>query len=154
VKYPLDTNVYLNAVRSELNAAGFRRTFFPLLPATYLSAVVAHQLAVDAADRRTRANLREFLQPMERTGRVVTPAFDDWLAAADVLSGIRTRERAWRSKLPALLNDALIASCARRIGAVLFSDNRDDFRLIHRHMDFSLHVLHETPGAGRKERRS
>lgn len=37
--------------------------------------------------------------------------------------------------------DVLIALSARRIGATLLTHNRDDFRLIRRHADFSLRVL-------------
>jgi predicted nucleic acid-binding protein len=141
VKYLLDTNVYLEAVRSEDQRNQFRQTFFPLLPATYLSAVVAYELYVNAQNSPTRNLLREFIRPMERTGRVVTPTFADWLEASAIVEAIWEKERGWRSKLPVLLNDILIAFCARRIGATLLTYNRDDFRLIRRHKDFSLRVL-------------
>jgi len=55
--------------------------------------------------------------------------------------GIEERDKGWRSKLPALLNDVLIALCACRLGATLLTHNREDFRLIRRHRDFSLRVL-------------
>jgi len=141
VKYLLDTNVYLEAVRSEESGARFRRAFFPLLPATFLSAVVAYELNVDARDRRTRSLIRDFIRPLERTGRLVCPAFQDWADASEVVTAIEERDKGWRSKLPALLNDVLIVLCARRIGATLLTYNREDFRLIHRHRDFSLRVL-------------
>jgi len=141
VKYLLDTNVYLEAVRSEESRARFRRAFFPLLPATFLSAVVAYELNVDARDRRTRSLIRDFIRPLERTGRLVCPAFQDWADASEVVTAIEERDKGWRSKLPALLNDVLIVLCARRIGATLLTYNREDFRLIHRHRDFSLRVL-------------
>ena len=85
--------------------------------------------------------MRQFLLRMERTGRIVSPAFDDWVDASDVISAIEERDRGWRSKLPALLNDILIALCARRIGAMLITHDGDDFRLIRRHREFSLRVL-------------
>lgn len=141
MKYLLDTNVYLGAVRSEASKAQFRRAFFPLLPATYLSAVVAYELYVNARDNRTRSLVQEFIVPMERTGRVVSPGFDDWIQAAELVAAIGEKEKGWRSKLPALLNDVLIALCARRIGATLLTHNKDDFRLIRRHKDFSLRLL-------------
>ncbi len=141
MKYLLDTNVYLEAARSDAARSRFREALLPLLPATFLSAVVAYELAVDARDRRTRGLVRQFLLPMERTGRIVSPAFDDWVDASDVVSAIEERDRSWRSKLPALLNDILIALCARRIGATLLTYNGDDFRLIRRHREFSLRVL-------------
>lgn len=141
MKYLLDTNVYLGAVPSEDRRARFRQTFFPLISATYLSAVVAYELAVSAKDRRTQSLVREFVRPMERTGRVVTPTFSDWMTAAEVVTAIAEKERGWRSKLPGLLNDVLIAASARQIGATLLTYNRDDFALIRRHLDFSLRVL-------------
>ena len=141
MKYLLDTNVYLEAVRSEESRARFRRAFFPLLPATFLSAVVAYELNVDARDRRTRSLIRDFIRPLERAGRLVSPVFQDWADASEVVTAIEERDKGWRSKLPALLNDVLIVLCARRIGATLLTYNREDFRLIHRHRDFSLRVL-------------
>ena len=120
------------------------------MPATFLSAVVACELAVDATDRRTRGLVRQFLLPMERTGRIVSPVFDDWIDASDVVSAIEERDRGWRSKLPALLNDIMISLCARRIGATLITYNGEDFRLIRRHREFSLRVL---AGARRESRR-
>ncbi|OGQ74376.1 MAG: hypothetical protein A3G40_07720 [Deltaproteobacteria bacterium RIFCSPLOWO2_12_FULL_57_22] len=141
MKYLLDTNVYLGAARSEAERNRFRQTFFPLLPATYLSSVVAYELYVNARDGRTRNLLAEFIRPMERTGRIVNPTFDDWVEAAAIITAIEEKERSWRSKLSALLNDVLISLCARRIGATVLTYNKDDFQLIHRHKDFSLRVL-------------
>ena len=141
MKYLLDTNGYLGALRSEEARAQFRKAFFPLLPATVLSAVVAYELQVNAKDRRNRSLVQEYTRPMERTGRVVSPTFDDWLEAAEIVTAIEEKDRGWRSKVPALLNDILIALCARRVGAMLLTYNRDDFRLIHRHKDFSLRIL-------------
>ncbi len=143
MKYLLDTNVYLGAFRSEQKKAQFRQTFFPLLPATHLSSVVAYELYVNAQDRRTRSLTQEFIRPMERSGRVITPTFDDWVEASDIVTAVEQKDKGWRSKLPALLNDILIALCARRIGATLLTYNKDDFQLIHRHKDFSLRVLAE-----------
>jgi len=145
VKYLLDTNVYLGAFLSEEKRAQFRRTFFPFLPSTFLSAVVAYEIYVNAQDNHTRSLVREFIRPMERTGRVVSPTFDDWVEASQVVTAIEEKDRGWRSKLPALLNDILIALCARRIGATLLTYNREDFRLIRRHKDFALRILASTP---------
>ncbi|MGH9321618.1 MAG: type II toxin-antitoxin system VapC family toxin [Vicinamibacteria bacterium] len=141
MKCLLDTSVYIDASRSAQAKARFEATFFPLVPLTFLSAVVAYELYVNARDRRTRRLVAEWVAPMERTGRLVSPTFSDWVDAADVVASIEERDRTFRSKLPALLNDILIALCARRIGATVFTYNRQDFQLIHRHRDFSLRVM-------------
>jgi len=141
MKIVLDTNVYVSACRSEASRAHFRTTFFPLLPVTFLVAVVAYELRVNAADRPTRRLVQEFIGPMERSGRYLAPSFADWIEAAEIVTAITERDRSWRSKLPALVNDILIALCARRIGATLLTYNGKDFRLIRRHKEFALRVL-------------
>ena len=141
MKVIFDTNVYVSACRSEDTRAHFRATFFPLLPVTFLAAVVAYELRVDAVDRPTQRLVQEFIAPMERSGRCITPTFADWCEAAAIVTAIIDRNRVWRSKLPALLNDILIALCARRIGATLFTHNAQDFRLIRRHKEFALRIL-------------
>ena len=141
MKVILDTNVYVSACRSEERRARFRATFLPLLPVTFLAAVVAYELRVTAANRSTQRLVHEFIGPMQRSGRCVSPTFEDWIEAAAIVTAIADRDRAWRSKLPALLNDILIALCARRVGATLLTYNAQDFRLIRRHEEFSLQVL-------------
>lgn len=141
MKYLLDTNVYLEAFRSQAKRNQFRQSFFPLLPATYLSAVVAYELNVNAQDSLTRDLIQQFVRPLIRTGRVVTPTFQDWTEASTIVTSIRGKDKSWRSKLPALLNDVLIALCARKTGAIMITYNRDDFRLIQRHKGFALRVL-------------
>ena len=144
MKYLLDTNVYLEAFRSQAKRNQFRQSFFPLLPATYLSAVVAYELNVNAQDSLTRDLIQQFVRPLIRTGRVVTPTFEDWTEASTIVTSIRGKDKSWRSKLPALLNDVLIALCARKTGAIMITYNRDDFRLIQRHKGFALRVLEPT----------
>ena len=141
MKVVLDTNVYVSACRSRVSRAHFRTTFFPLLPVTFLAAVVGYELRVNAADRPTQRLVQEFVGPMERSGRCIAPTFADWIEAAAIVSAIGERDRGWRSKVPALLNDILIALCARRIGATVLTYNGKDFGLIRRHKEFALQVL-------------
>jgi len=141
VKVLLDTNLYLDAVRSGVAKERFRKDFLPLLPFTVLSSVVAYELRVDARDEHTRDLLAQYVAPMERAGRTISPTFTDWTEAANIVTSIETRDRQWSSKLPSLLNDILIALCARRVGATVFTRNRSDFQLICRQKHFALRVV-------------
>ena len=76
-----------------------REAFLPLPCATFLSAFVAYELAVDARDRRTRGLVCQFLLPMQRTGRIVSPAFDDWVDTSDIVTAIEERD-SWPSNCP------------------------------------------------------
>jgi predicted nucleic acid-binding protein len=98
--------------------------FFPLLPATFLSGIVAYELSVNAANHRTRDLVIDFVGRLERAGRIVTPTLRDWSEAGEIVTRIAENERSWRTKLPRLLNDILIALPARRIGATVLTYRR------------------------------
>lgn len=46
-----------------------------------------------------------------------------------------------KSKLPALVNDCLLALSARSLGATLYTRNRDDFLLLQSIRSFGLVVI-------------
>ena len=112
-----------------------------MLPATFVSATVAYELFVNAADDTTRELVTNFVTRAERAGRTITPAFRDGIEASQIMTRIAASDKSWRSKLPQLQNDILIALSARRIGATVLTYNREDFLLIRRHKQFSLRVL-------------
>jgi predicted nucleic acid-binding protein len=141
VKVLIDTSVYIDACRSADARARFRTSLLPLLPVTYLTAVVAYELRVNALDRDTRGLVDAMIHPLQRAGRVVAPVFADWVEASEVITTIERTDRSWRSQLPALLNDVLIALSACRIGATVVTHNARDFRLIQKHRPFSLRAV-------------
>ena len=46
-----------------------------------------------------------------------------------------------KNKLPALVNDCLLALSARSLGATVYTRNRDDFKLLQSLRSFSLVVI-------------
>jgi predicted nucleic acid-binding protein len=137
----LDTNVYLFALKSERGASFFERHFLPRAFQTHLSSVVAEELYAGALDQEATRLVERQVGTLERAGRVVTPTFDDWKEAGKVVAEISREEPGRRSKTQRMLNDILLALSARRIGAELFTFNREDFQLIRRHKQFALKVL-------------
>jgi len=69
VKVVLDTSVYVDACRSADARARFRSAFLPLLPVTYLAAVVAYELRINALDPETRGLIDAMIHLLQRTGR-------------------------------------------------------------------------------------
>jgi predicted nucleic acid-binding protein len=128
-------------MRSDDGAAFFEQRFLPLVFQTHLSSVVVEELYAGALDGQAVKLVESYVGALERAGRVIAPSFEDWKEAGKLIARIAAREAGRKSKVQQMLNDILLALCARRIGADLFTYNREDFRLIHRYRSFSLEVL-------------
>ena len=137
----LDTNVYLDALKSAAGATRFERQFLPLVFQTYLSSVVVEELYAGALDEGAVRLVERQVGALERVGRLVTPLFEDWKKAGKLVALITRREPGRKPKVQQMLNDILLALSARRMGADLYTLNRDDFKLIRRYQPFSLKLL-------------
>ena len=137
----LDTNIYLFAMKSDEGASFFERHFLPLVFQTYLSSIVVEELYAGALDAGAVRLVERYVGALERAARVVAPTFQDWKEAGKLVAQITRKEPGHKSKIQQMLNDILLALSARRIGADLFTFNRDDFELIRRYKSFSLKVL-------------
>lgn len=137
----LDTNVYLVALRSDEGADFFREHFLPQVFRTYLSGVVIEELYAGALNTGAIRLVERHVGALERAGRVVVPTFQDWKEAGKLVAQITRKEPGTKPKVQQMVNDILLALTARRIGADLYSFNREDFSLIRRYKVFSLKIL-------------
>ena len=137
----LDTNVYLFAMRSAAGADFFERHFVPLVFQTFISGIVVEELYAGALTRSAIRLVEQYVGALERAGRVIAPTFQDWKEAGKLVAGLTLKEPGRKPKVQKILNDILLVLTARRIGADLFTFNRDDFELIRRHKPFFLKVL-------------
>jgi predicted nucleic acid-binding protein len=137
----LDTNVYLFAMKSDKGAEFFEHRFLPLVFQTHLSSIVVEELYAGALDSKAIDLVESYVGALERAGRVLAPPFQDWKDAGRLIARATRKETSRKSKIQQILNDVLLALCARRIGADLFTFNREDFQLIERYRPFSLKVL-------------
>ena len=128
-------------MRSDEGASFFERRFLPLVFQTHLSSVVVEELYAGALDGRAIRLVERYVGALERAGRLVNPTFEDWKEAGRLIARITREEPGRKAKLQQMLNDTLLALSARRIGAELFTFNRDDFKLIHRYRSFTLRIL-------------
>jgi predicted nucleic acid-binding protein len=141
VKYLFDANVYVALLTErgllEQRAPLLRR----LLPATYLSSVVHFELLRGAHGEMGRARVTRATRALERTGRVIAPTHEDWAVSGTVQSRIWDDHPSQRAR--DLQNDLLIVSGARRIGALVVTENRRDFELIRRYLPHAARSLDE-----------
>lgn len=90
------------------------------------------ELLQGAKGEMGRARVNRATRSLERVGRVVPPTHDDWITAGTVQGRIWDDEAGLRSKR--LLHDILIVCAARRVGAIVITENTGDFDLIRRYL--------------------
>jgi predicted nucleic acid-binding protein len=133
-KFVLDTNIFIEAVRSRkarVELAEWQRAMAPHL---WQHAVVVSELLVGARDEATLGRWYErWVVPAERVRRVIVPGYGSWLRASRIIS--RLAEGGWISVggiKPSFYNDCLLAATARDHGHVIVTHNHEDFDLIGR----------------------
>src|SRR5262249_39041359 len=99
------------------------------------------ELYAGALDMKGVRLIERYVGSLERAGRIVYPTFQDWKNAGRLVALMTKKEPGRKPKVQQMLNDILLALCARRIGATIFTYNREDFRLIKRHLSFECTVL-------------
>ncbi|MCI0415882.1 type II toxin-antitoxin system VapC family toxin [bacterium] len=142
-KHIIDTDLYVDLIRTGKSHSVIREIYVKEIPGIHFSSVVAQELLSGVQSALGKRLVRTLLEPFERTGRIVTPTHKVWKEAGDILARIFRIHPEFKSKLPGLVNDGLLAASARSIGATLYTRNRDDFQLIHQIRPFSLVILAE-----------
>ncbi|MBI3795821.1 MAG: hypothetical protein HY268_02495 [Deltaproteobacteria bacterium] len=135
-----DTSVYISAIRSRAYYESILPHVTRSLPTTYFCAVVAQELKAGCHTPAAHDRVEAFLRPFRRTGRLIAPTFADWEEAGDLLARILKERSDLKDKLPHLINDILIALCAVRLGAMVYTANEEDFTLVQRYKRFRFEV--------------
>lgn len=132
VRYVVDTNLYVEAIRTDegnRSLAEFQRRYAPVL---FQHSVVAQEILAGARDEGTYREYHEdWVKPFEDLDRVLSPDHGSWLGAALIMT--RLVERGSMSPggfTRSFLNDCLIAATAREHGFVLITRNTRDYTMI------------------------
>jgi len=131
-KFVLDTNCFVDASRTDADAARFVDFCTRTAPFLYLSTVVAAELRAGAGGADDRKTLeRRVLSPYIRRGRVVNPSPPAWEALGATLNTLVEQDGlVLREVRRSFIFDVLIAWSCREIGAVLVSRNAKDLSRI------------------------
>ena len=131
-KYVVDTNLYIEAARSDEAADALKGFYARFLPWVHLHSVVAQELLAGAVSPDLeRATWEGFVAPFEAVRRVVTPGHRTWTQAGEIMAGLVRRRRLSPGGFGrSFVNDCLIAASAREHGFVLVTRNSQDFELI------------------------
>jgi len=130
-KYCLDTNIFIDAFRTDVAAAALDAFLRRSLVVTFLSAVVVQELRAGVRTRKAAHVLdRQVIAPFERRGRIATPSAAAFKESGRMLADLVAREgidavRGNRS----LANDTLLAASCRERGLTLITGDSDFDRI-------------------------
>lgn len=134
-RYTVDTNLYIDALRTEAGKAALNAFHVAYAPFEYLSAVVVQELRAGVVGRAALKLEDAVIAPFERRGRLLTPSYAAWRESGRVLSKI-IGPAEWSSVSRSFVNDVLLAMTCREAGVVLVTKNVRDFTRIATVMPF------------------
>lgn len=140
-KLLIDTNIYIDFLRRGAYCEIINNIYAYETPGIYFSSVVIQELLTGAIGKEGRKNVETLYHPFEEAGRIVTPTHNNWKDAGNLLSLLRIKRKDLKNKIPALINDTLIALSAKSIGATVYTSNVTDFQTIREFSTFSLVVV-------------
>ncbi len=140
-KILIDTDLYISFIRTGRFEETIRGLYTFRVRDIFFSSVVAGELLHGALDKKGIKSVETLYRPFEKVGRLVTPHHGDWLETGRLLSKIRNARKDLHTKTPRLMNDGLIAMSARRIGAMVYTSNANDFELMAKYRDFQFEIV-------------
>jgi predicted nucleic acid-binding protein len=137
-KFVVDTNCFVDASRTDDDAAAFAEFCTWAAPGLYLSTVVAAELRAGVGSAKDRGTLeREVFSPYIRRGRLLNPSPAVWEGLGTTLAAFVERESlVLRDVRRSFVFDILIARSCREIGATLVSRNSADLSRIAKVFSF------------------
>ncbi len=136
-KVLIDTNIYIEW----LNDGRHEHLMLGQGLVRYLSAVVHMELSVGARALPARRALNQLVRAYRSGDRLVVPDADVFSRAGELLQRLRDSGREIRRA--SLVNDVLIALCARSIGATVLTSDQD-FEAIGDVLDFRFRLVSKT----------
>jgi predicted nucleic acid-binding protein len=125
VKYALDTNIFVDALRSDESAAKLDSFLNRMIGVTFLSAVVIQELRAGADSARRRRHVeRAVFRPFERRGRVFAPSTSAFNSGRLLEELARRKGADFVRANRSLANDALLAASCRERAITLISRDK------------------------------
>ncbi|MEW6040678.1 MAG: type II toxin-antitoxin system VapC family toxin [Elusimicrobiota bacterium] len=135
-KVILDTSIYIPFINAGIAHPVLNLEYKPLF---YMSAVVIEELYAGAFDNVSIKLLDRMYETFEGIGRIVVPEASDWQKTGKVIAKLGRKYGFEDRFLLRIQNDILIALSARKIGAVVVTNNKGDFLMIKEFVDFKVY---------------
>lgn len=138
-KIVIDTNVYIDFYNTEKFKDILYQKRYPEI--IYISSIVITELLAGAFTRTDIAIIQSLIKTAQKSRKIITPTQHDYIEAGKILAKLQSEKGYDLKKSYHITNDVLIALCARRIGATVFTQNKRDFETIKEFKDFKLQTV-------------
>lgn len=129
MKVILDTNIYISWIREK------KYKDILLNPKTlkYMSPIVLMELWAGAKTKKSVRIISKLQEPYRSAKRIIQLTSNNYILAGQILSDFPQSYKT-KIKLSCFINDLFIAINSISIGAILYTSNRDDFKLINEYL--------------------
>ncbi len=137
VKVIFDTSIYIPFINQGIAYPATELNIGKLV--LYICAVVVEELYAGAFDNNSIMLLDKLYKTFDSLGRIIAPDASDWQKAGKVIAKLGQKYGFEDKFLSRITNDVLIALSARRIGAIVVTNNTVDFFRIKEFVDFKIY---------------
>ncbi len=137
VKLVLDTSIYIPFINQGIAHPTIE--IHQGRPLIYMSAVVMEELYAGAFDVPSVKLLDKMHDTFSSMNRLIIPDAMDWQKTGKVVAQLGQKYGFEEMFLSRITNDILIAATARKIGAVVVTNNQKDFLRIREYIDFKIY---------------
>src|SRR4030042_4679522 len=129
MKVIFDNNIYISWIR-ELK---FSDLMVAVNTQKYISSFVIMELWAGAKTNQAQRALEKLQKPYIDAGRCILPSCNDFIKAGGILSNMPAQYKN-KVRSSGFVHDIFIGLNALSIGALLFTENRKDFMIIHHYL--------------------
>ena len=142
LKKLIDTNIFID----RFSDPELYKDIFLSEGLVYLSSVVLMELKAGAHSREAITAINELIEFFKRVNRIVSPSIRDYEKAGEIIARLQISKGYDVKKSSSVTNDCLIATSAKSIGAVLYTQKKKDFTAIQDVLNFKVSIASTRSG--------
>lgn len=134
LKKLIDTNIFID----RFSNPDLHKDIFLSEGLVYLSSIVLMEVRAGAHIKETIQAYNDLSNYFKRVDRIIIPSIKDFEKAGEIIARLQSIKGYNIKKSASITNDCLLAASARSMGAILYTQNKRDFKAIKDIFDFEV----------------
>lgn len=134
LKKLIDTNIFID----RFSNPDLYKEIFLSEGLVYISSIVLMEIRAGVHTKEAIHAYNELSNFFRRVNRIVMPSVRDFEKAGEIIAGLQSVKGYDIKKSASITNDCLLAASARSIGAIVYTQNKKDFKAIKDIFDFEV----------------